>query len=324
MDLRFIGGVLSVFLLAALREGSATSPSHEPSITAQSSAHDAHDDAHARQKRQLHRILDPFGLLGKAKDAVSGAMDHLGQRIDEGAQQVGQLMQHGAARLDSAFKNHVGQMQKGLEEAGKVAGIIGEDLVESVSALVTNGVQDEAVVRKSEGFVDSFLRLVGIEPSQVGLMALNVLIFLAELITSSLVGDKLNEIPESRDSETSVLNWFMRGDPTKVEAMLKEAQDPGLPRAIINKLARATGDDTACVQLLVCKMSPLVWGLQRSVAVSQAKARSTDPDVTRPGLMEVLYDALPPLNTFVTFSESCENQFPACPLIDLSHLGLGL
>lgn len=73
-------------------------------------------------------------------------------------------------------------MQKGLEEVGKVAGIIGEDLVESMNALVNNDAQDEAVVRKSEGFVDRFLRMFGIEPSQVGLMALNVLIFLAELV----------------------------------------------------------------------------------------------------------------------------------------------
>lgn len=73
-------------------------------------------------------------------------------------------------------------MQKGLEEVGKVAGIIGEDIVESMNALVNNDEQDEAVVRKSEGFVDRFLRMVGIEPSQVGLMALNVLIFLAELV----------------------------------------------------------------------------------------------------------------------------------------------
>ncbi|XP_063845842.1 uncharacterized protein LOC135091802 [Scylla paramamosain] len=309
-------GVVVVLLMVLLKEGGTTPSEH---------AHASPNTAHSRHSRQLHRILDPFGLLGKAGEAVSGAVEDLGQRIDQGAQHVGNLMQRGASSINSAFKTHVNQMQEGLEEAGKVAGMIGEDLVDSVSSLVSNRLQEERgeeAVRKREGMVDGFLRLVGIDSSQVGLMALNVLIFLAELITSSLIGEKVNEIPESRDSKTSVLSWFMRGDPAKMDAMLREAQDPGLPRAIIQKLQRATGDDTACVQLLVCKLSPVVWGLQRSVAVSQARSR--DPDTPPMGLMQTLYEALPPLNTFVNFSESCEHQFPKCPLIDLSHLGLGL
>ena len=75
-----------------------------------------------------------------------------------------------------------------------------------------------------------------------------------------------------------------------MEAMLKEAQDPGIPSAIIKKLKGATGDETACVQLLMCKLSPVVWGLQRSVAVSQA--RSKDPDTPPMGLMQVGLDRL--------------------------------
>ncbi|KAK8381514.1 hypothetical protein O3P69_018532 [Scylla paramamosain] len=252
--------------MVLLKEGGTTPSEH---------AHASPNTAHSRHSRQLHRILDPFGLLGKAGEAVSGAVEDLGQRIDQGAQHVGNLMQRGASSINSAFKTHVNQMQEGLEEAGKVAGMIGEDLVDSVSSLVSNRLQEERgeeAVRKREGVVDGFLRLVGIDSSQVGLMALNVLIFLAELM----------------------------------DAMLREAQDPGLPRAIIQKLQRATGDDTACVQLLVCKLSPVVWGLQRSVAVSQARSR--DPDTPPMGLMQTLYEALPPLNTFVNFSESCEHH----------------
>lgn len=76
-------------------------------------------------------------------------------------------------------------------------------------------------------------------------------------------------------------------DPIQFEAMLQEAQDPGLPRAIIEKLVKATGNETACVQLLVCKLSPVVWGLQRSVKDTK-QARSLDPDAPQPGLLQVL------------------------------------
>ena len=74
--------------------------------------------------------------------------------------------------------------------------MIGEDLVESVSSLVSNHLQEERgeeAVRKREGIVDGFLRMIGIDASQVGLMALNVLIFLAE---------RVREKERERDSHT--------------------------------------------------------------------------------------------------------------------------
>ncbi|KAK4300492.1 hypothetical protein Pmani_027317 [Petrolisthes manimaculis] len=302
---------------------------------------------HTRHARQIHHLLDPFGLLGKAGEAVSGAVEGLGKTLDQGAQHVGQMVQDGAASIDSVLKTHVDKVQAGLEEAGKVASIVGEDLVDSMSTLVNNhlqvlyssqaqqqgGVGEDEVMRRENngagmtttrregGVLDTIFRMFGIDTSQVGLMALNVLIFLAELITSSLIGENLNDIPESRSGETSVLSWFLNGNPGKVAAMLREAQDPGLPRAIIEKLVKATGDETACVQLLVCKLSPVVWGLQRSVK-DTTQARSLNPEGPQPGLMQMLYDALPPLNDFVAFSESCEVQFPSCPLLHLAELGL--
>lgn len=80
-----------------------------------------------------------------------------------------------------------------------MATIVGEDLVDSVSSLVaSNHLREEEPylgepqqqqeeegdeLMRREGIVDGFLRMVGINPSQVGLMALNVLIFLAELVS---------------------------------------------------------------------------------------------------------------------------------------------
>ncbi|KAK8728589.1 hypothetical protein OTU49_009034, partial [Cherax quadricarinatus] len=161
---------------------------------------------HDRQARQLHRILDPFGLLGKAGEAVHGAVQGLGKTMDQGAQHVSRVLEHGAKSLDSVFKNHMGQVQAGLEEAGKVASIVSEDLADSVSTLVSNHLQgpSEEQAMQREGIVDGFLRMVGIEPSQLGLMALNVLIFLAELITSSFIGNKKNDLASTRSGDDSV------------------------------------------------------------------------------------------------------------------------
>nr|XP_027231518.1 uncharacterized protein LOC113823102 [Penaeus vannamei] len=234
----------------------------------------------------------------------------------------------GAGRrlLRQRLQGAPGQVHAGMEEAGKVAGIVSEDLADSVSALVSNHLSaddaDEDLMMKREGIVDGFLRMVGIEPSRVGLMALNVLIFLAEMITSTLIGEDLNAIPDTRSHDgASPLAWLLSGNPFQVDAMLREAQDPGLPRTIIEKLQRATGEKTACVQLLVCKMSPVVWGIQRSVKEA-VQPRHLDPDAPERGVFQMLYDSLPELDAFVNFSESCEHQFPSCPLLSLSDLRL--
>ncbi|XP_042880610.1 uncharacterized protein LOC122258633 [Penaeus japonicus] len=288
---------------------------------------------HARTARQLHRMLDPFGLLGRAGEAVQGAVEGVhsavqdfGKTLNDGAEHVGKMVEQGAASFDSAFKERMGQVHAGMEEAGKVAGIVSEDLADSVSALVSNHLSaddaDEDLMMKREGIVDGFLRMVGIEPSQVGLMALNVLIFLAEMITSTLIGEDLNAIPDTRSNDAfSPVAWLLSGNPFQVDSMLREAQDPSLPRSIIEKLQRATGEKTACVQLLVCKMSPVVWGIQRSIKEA-AQPRHLDPDVQERGVLQILYDSLPELDDFVNFSESCEQQFPSCPLLSLSDLGL--
>ncbi|KAG7155415.1 uncharacterized protein LOC121855064 [Homarus americanus] len=284
---------------------------------------------HARHTRQLHRLLDPFGLLGKAGEAVNGAVqgvqgavEGLGKTLDQGAQHVSKMFEDGASSFDSVFQNRMGQVHAGLEEAGKVATIVSEDLVDSVSSLVSNHLQGptEDQMMRREGMVDGFLRMVGIDPSQMGLMVLNVLIFLAEMITSSLVGDNNDDIAETRAGESSMLSWILRRNPFKIDAMLSEAQDPELPRTIIEKLVETTGDDTACLQLLVCKMSPVVWGVQRSVKQS-AQARAMDQDAPDQGLFQTLYSSLPELDDFMEFSASCEHQFPACPLLNLSQFG---
>ncbi|XP_068232874.1 uncharacterized protein [Palaemon carinicauda] len=315
------------------------------------------EEAHpSRQARQLHRMLDPFGLLGKAGEAVNGAVsgmqnavEGIGKTFDEGAQHVGKMLEEGASSLDTAFKDHFSQVNEGMAEAGKVAKIVGEDIFESVSSLVTNHLKQlpkkeesstasssslpsstsvsslENDVKKREGIVDGVLRMVGIDPSQIGLMALNILIFLAEMITSSLMGESLNEIdgPQNRGNGRSILTWIMTNDPqNQLDAILKGAQDPSLPRHIIEKLVASSGDNTACVQLLVCKMSPVIWGIQGS-AREYAQARSmTDLDGQDKGLFQSLYDSLPKLDDFIKFSESCEKQFPLCPLLNLSDLGL--
>ncbi|CAL4125541.1 unnamed protein product [Meganyctiphanes norvegica] len=302
-----------------------------------------------RQDRALPAFLDPFGLLEKAGEAVQDAVDGVGKTLEEGAQHVGKMVQDTHKHFDTVFKEHAGNVAAGMEEAGKVATIVGSDLADGFKALVTNGLENnnlndydsdivgpyaEDAFRRREGMVDGLLRMIGFDGNQIGLMALNVLIFLAEMITSSLIGED-NNIPETRSGKEqsflqsllmsndppSLLDSLLADNHLKMEAMMTEAQNPELPKHIVERLAQSTGDRTACVQLLVCKMSPVVWGMQRSVNQYMNPAKS-DPDVQDKGILQSMYDSLPQLDDFVKFSETCEQQFPACPLLNLQDLGL--
>ena len=43
--------------------------------------------------------------------------------------------------------------------------------------------------------------------------------------------------------------------------------DRSLPEWAIDSLQEHTGSTTSCVQLFICKMSPVVWGIQDSAGV---------------------------------------------------------
>ena len=119
---------------------------------------------------------------------------------------------------------------------------------------------------------------------------------------------------ESR-SGAALLDWLMDDNIGQLASVVQRAQQPSLPKTMIESLIDRTGNDTACVQLLICKMSPVVWGAQSAVKQSFA-ARSLDGS-----LFESFYRFLPSMADFERYSESCEGQFPACPLIDVAEEG---
>ena len=91
---------------------------------------------------------------------------------------------------------------------------------------------------------------------------------------------------------------------------ISKAQDETLPQHIIDNLTVKTGNETACVQLLVCKMTPLIWGVQKTVKNQEV--------VSARGFTNTLDMSLPPINEFNAFGDACEGQFPACPLVLLN------
>ena len=117
---------------------------------------------------------------------------------------------------------------------------------------------------------------------------------------------------ESR-SGAALLDWLMEDNISQFSAIVQQAQQPSLPKTMIESLIDRTGNQTACVQLLICKMSPVVWGAQSAVKQSFT-SRSLGGS-----LFDSFYEFLPSMRDFERYSDSCESQFPACPLIDVEE-----
>ena len=119
--------------------------------------------------------------------------------------------------------------------------------------------------------------------------------------------------------------------PIQLDQLLRDAKDKGLPENIIGTLQDKTGNTTSCVQLLVCKMSPFIWGIQKTVETQMVKnpnstAEDQDEESQNRGFFgsnvwDQLFNLLPDKKGFVSFGDSCEKRFPNCKLLKFPSMG---
>jgi hypothetical protein len=77
---------------------------------------------------------------------------------------------------------------------------------------------------------------------------------------------------------------------------------------------RYTDDETGCVQLLVCKSSPFVSGMQRAVRAllsneEEAKGWGSLTPIQR------MYSDLPSVDEVSEEGDQCEERFPSCHIL---------
>ncbi|XP_037071945.1 uncharacterized protein LOC119093149 [Pollicipes pollicipes] len=243
---------------------------------------------------------------------VAGVAQDEGRQLNLDPLGLGDSLKEGLGHIHKTMSAGMEQLRSGLSEASRVASIVGEDMSESFSQAEGERAGAGGQLRQRESLLDGVMRMLGVDSDKLGVMALNALIYLAEWITGSLLGEK-NSV-DSR-SGAAVLDWLMDDNVAQFSEIVQRAQQPSLPKSMIESLIDRTGNDTACVQLLICKMSPVVWGAQNAVKQSFT-SRSLDGS-----MFDSFYEFLPSMNDFVRFSESCESQFPACPLIDVLEEG---
>ena len=120
--------------------------------------------------------------------------------------------------------------------------------------------------------VTSLMRMVGFDERQLGIMAINMVMYVGELFANTILGlenDLDNEIPQYRSlvQDRAVFPMFkmaVERSGARATEIKNSLLDPNLTSKMISTLQEKTGTTTSCVQLFLCKMTPLVNGLQQS------------------------------------------------------------
>ncbi|CAG7731192.1 unnamed protein product [Allacma fusca] len=271
----------------------------------------------ARGMASVFSSLDPLGILKSASQIVRKGVHVFRESLHEGvkvAQMLKQDMNEGVTHIwgqKDANKDEPDEVDENKEPT--------EDSAFEAHSFKQRH-SDSQLLR--EGMLGGILRFMSVDSSRLGIIALNVLIFVAEMITSSLLG-KGNDIPDSRVIKDSLLEWITKGNNKLVDGLLKDATKETLPDSLIESLQEKTGNSTSCVQLLLCKLSPVIWGIQKTVdkkvhGDSKGKESPRGAGAGMANLMDSVLSNVPSRDTFVNYGDKCEKRFPNCRLLKFS------
>ncbi|CAG9583177.1 unnamed protein product [Danaus chrysippus] len=153
------------------------------------------------------------------------------------------------------------------------------------------------------------VKLLGLQPNQITAVAVNALIFVAQMITTFLAGPKHSNKPQRSDDLTS---WILNKNSRKLQEIIATAKNDSLPDLIEDLIDEQGNDEeTSCIRLLVCKITPFVSKMQEAVF---------DKDIVRSNEQtrgaSIMYQHLPSSEEIHSRGEICEKKHKDCRLYD--------
>ncbi|XP_076477517.1 uncharacterized protein LOC117163502 [Bombus vancouverensis nearcticus] len=193
-----------------------------------------------------------------------------------------------------------------LETAKDIADLVAKSL--GAKQKERRGEDDKTKEKGSFGpsnVMSAFFRLFGLDSQKVTAIAVNSVIFLAQMISSlfNLKPPKENAA-RSLEDETDASSWnpaklITESKSERIQNLIEQAHDENLPVRLIEKL---DGADSACIRLLVCKISPVIRATQNFL---KNKAQCKSHQMT---------SWLPKRDEFEENSDECENTHTDCNL----------
>ncbi|TDG47486.1 hypothetical protein AWZ03_006078 [Drosophila navojoa] len=199
----------------------------------------------------------------------------------------------------------------------------------------------------------NMMRMIGFDPRKLGALALNAIVMIAQAVraretvgetpvtnSSSLpqIGSTImqatrggnggnpdtgpealfepNEHQPRSLSPGSPIDWFLKRPGAHTQRMLRRIMDRRLPEHIVDMIESkesANGNEAACLKLLMCKSSPIIWGMQNSLEKRLA-GEQEEYDEQSYMNANAFFKYMPSLDEFRQHSESCESRFAKyCP-----------
>ncbi|XP_017956463.1 uncharacterized protein LOC108651359 [Drosophila navojoa] len=179
----------------------------------------------------------------------------------------------------------------------------------------------------------NMMRMIGFDPRKLGALALNAIVMIAQAIGSTIMqatrggnGGNPDTGPEALFepnehqprslSPGSPIDWFLKRPGAHTQRMLRRIMDRRLPEHIVDMIESkesANGNEAACLKLLMCKSSPIIWGMQNSLEKRLA-GEQEEYDEQSYMNANAFFKYMPSLDEFRQHSESCESRFAKyCP-----------
>eukprot|EP00095_Tigriopus_kingsejongensis_P006846 maker-scaffold176_size284796-snap-gene-0.16 protein:Tk06846 transcript:maker-scaffold176_size284796-snap-gene-0.16-mRNA-1 annotation:"hypothetical protein KGM_06516" len=240
----------------------------------------------------------------------------------------------------------VRKVTEGFSEGDNIATVLAADALDALKSMVNyriNGFERDFRAHSgshereipgqgppespSSALVSNLMRMMGYQEDHMGPMLLKLFFYVGELALKSYMGaPKTTEedIPTYRtiiqqDGIFKGLNMMITKSHERAEKVQKVALDPTLPQDIIDGLQNRTGAATSCVQLFICKMSPVIWKVQEKIkGLDLVYTRSLEYNVDV--WSNEIYETLPEQGAVTDFGKNCDERFPTCPLIDFTQL----
>ncbi|KAL1131871.1 hypothetical protein AAG570_011482, partial [Ranatra chinensis] len=129
----------------------------------------------------------------------------------------------------------------------------------------------------SPDLLAGFFKLFGFDNSKLGAIAINAVIFIAQLAGN----------------------------------LLAMAQERSLPDRLIEGLRENSPVETDCVQLLVCKVGPFMWAMQAALGHQPTKPEErTQWSSMTP--VERMFAQMPSMEELTEHGTDCEMKYPSC------------
>merc|ERR1712127_406337 len=170
--------------------------------------------------------------------------------------------------------------------------------------------------------------ILGLDEKQIGSRTLDLVIYPGEVFANFLIGEQESlgrELEAGRALEQGDgFLPFLRGVIARSEVRGTEVRDTLLDSGLTPKMAAnlrdKTGSSTSCVQLLLCKLSPMVAGVQGASREALIGMGQNSLAFTSRQWLDSSLASVPSMEQFAEQGEDCEDQHPTCPLFSFSSM----